>query len=107
MLITLSRRKVPTIGRIVCPFRSAPRIPKMRTPSSTSCWTRKSAGTWRSTIEYATPNQAARQLTSEGYRNNSIIFPSAQEMKTLEPSLYLGEERSEIVDSEWTRVLSA
>ena len=58
-------------------------------------------------IEYATPNQAARQLTSEGYRNNSIIFPSAQEMKTLEPSLYLGEERSEIVDSEWTRVLSA
>lgn len=58
-------------------------------------------------IEYATPNEAARALTSEGYRNHPIIFPSADELAVLEPSLYLGEERSELIDAEWTRVLSA
>ena len=58
-------------------------------------------------IEYATPNEAARKLTNEAYRNNPATFPSAAEMKVLEDSLYLGEERSELVDSEWTRVLSA
>ena len=58
-------------------------------------------------IEYATPNEAARKLTSESYRNHPIIFPSAAELKTLEPSLYLGEDRSEMIDAEWTRMLSA
>lgn len=58
-------------------------------------------------IEYATPNQAARKLTSEAYRNHPIIFPSEAELATLEPSLYLSEERSELIDAEWTRMLSA
>ena len=58
-------------------------------------------------IEYATPNEAARQLANQAYRDNAVTFPSAAEMKTLEDSLYLGEERSELIDSEWTRVLSA
>lgn len=58
-------------------------------------------------IEYATPNNAARQLTSESYRNNPIIFPTAAEIATLSPSLYLGEKRSEFIDAEWTRILSA
>ena len=58
-------------------------------------------------IEYATPNGEARKLTSEGYRTHPIIFPTDAQLKTLEPSLYLGEERSELIDSEWTRVVSA
>ena len=58
-------------------------------------------------IEYATPNAAARKLTSEAYRTHPIIFPSEAELATLEPSLYLGEERSELIDAEWTRMLSA
>lgn len=58
-------------------------------------------------IEYATPNSAARRLTSKSYRRNPIIFPSKKELKSLEDSLYLGEKRSELIDQEWTRVLSA
>jgi spermidine/putrescine transport system substrate-binding protein len=58
-------------------------------------------------IEYATPNDAARKLTSEAYRAHPIIFPSDAEIATLEPSLYLGEERSQVIETEWTRVLSA
>ena len=58
-------------------------------------------------IAYATPNEAARALTSEEYRNNPIIFPSKAEFATLEPQKYLGEEAYEFIESEWTRVLSA
>ena len=58
-------------------------------------------------IEYATPNEAARKLTSEEYRNNAITFPDAETMKVLEANLYLGEERSDLIEREWTRVLSA
>ena len=58
-------------------------------------------------IEYATPNEAARKLTSAAYRGSSITFPSEAEMRALEDSLYLGEARSELIEEEWTRVLSA
>lgn len=58
-------------------------------------------------IEYATPNAAARRLTSKEYRRHPIIFPSKKELATLEDSLYLGEGRSELIDKEWTRVLSS
>ena len=58
-------------------------------------------------IEYATPNGAARALTSEAYRTNPIIFPTDEQLKSLEANLYLGEARSELVDAEWTRVVSA
>lgn len=58
-------------------------------------------------IEYATPNGEARKLTSEAYRNHPIIFPTDAQIKTLEPSLYLGEARADLIDREWTRVVSA
>ena len=58
-------------------------------------------------IEYATPNEAARKLTSEAYRSNSITFPPDEIVRKLQPSLYLGEERADLIDREWTRVLSA
>ncbi len=58
-------------------------------------------------IQYATPNEAARQLTSEAYRTNTIIFPTEKEIASLEPNLYSDERTTEVFDSEWTRVLSA
>lgn len=58
-------------------------------------------------IEYATPNAAARKLTNEAYRTNSITFPPADIVPKLEPSLYLGEERSGLIEKEWTRILAA
>ena len=58
-------------------------------------------------IEYATPNEAARKLTSEAYRNNSITFPDAATVKNLEPQLYRGEDIYELLDREWTRMLAA
>lgn len=57
-------------------------------------------------IQYATPNEAARKLMDAAYRNNPAIFPPEEVLANLEPSLYLGEERSELVDAEWTRVLA-
>lgn len=58
-------------------------------------------------IEYATPNQAARKLMPDSYNNNPAIFPPAEVQANLEPSLYLGEARAELIEAEWTRVLSA
>ena len=58
-------------------------------------------------IEYATPNAAARKLTSESYRTNSIIFPPESILPKLEPSLYLGEQRSQLIDDEWTRIFAS
>ena len=58
-------------------------------------------------IEYATPNEAARLLTNEEYRSSAITFPSAAALRTLEDSLYLGEERADLIEREWTRILSA
>ena len=58
-------------------------------------------------IEYATPNAAARALTGEAYRTNNITFPPAAILPKLEPSLYLGEARSELIEKEWTRILAA
>ncbi len=58
-------------------------------------------------IEYATPNEAARALMDDSYNKNPAIFPPEEMLATLEPSLYLGEERSELIDAEWTRVLAA
>ncbi len=58
-------------------------------------------------IEYATPNAAARKLTAEAYRTNSIIFPPEAILPKLEPNLYLGEDHAQRIDEEWTRILSA
>lgn len=58
-------------------------------------------------IQYATPNEAARKLLGDDYSKNPAIFPPDHVMAKLEPNLYLGEDRSELIESEWTRVLSA
>ena len=58
-------------------------------------------------IEYATPNAAARELTSEEYRTNPAIFPSAETLAACESALYLGEERQRAIEEAWTRINAA
>ena len=58
-------------------------------------------------IEYATPNEAARKLMNDSYNKNPAIFPPEDVLAKLEPSLYLGEARSQLIDEEWTRVLAS
>ncbi|MGL6183333.1 MAG: ABC transporter substrate-binding protein, partial [Aestuariivirga sp.] len=59
------------------------------------------------TILYATANRAAKELMPEDYRNNPVIFPSAEIIAKCEPGLYLGEEATKVRDEIWTRVLAA
>jgi spermidine/putrescine transport system substrate-binding protein len=59
------------------------------------------------TILYATPNKAARALTTESYRNNPVIFPSPELLANCEPSLYIGEEAVKMRDEAWTRIQAA
>lgn len=58
-------------------------------------------------IQYATPNKAARKLLDDSYSKNPNIFPPSHIQDKLEPNLYLGEERAQLIEEEWTRVLSA
>ncbi|MGR3984644.1 MAG: spermidine/putrescine ABC transporter substrate-binding protein [Gammaproteobacteria bacterium] len=58
-------------------------------------------------IEYATSNEAARKLMDDSYNKNPAIFPPDDVLKNLEPSLYLGEAHSQLLDEEWTRVLAS
>lgn len=58
-------------------------------------------------IEYATPNEAARKLMDDSYNKNPAIFPPDDVLANLEPSLYLGEARAQLIDEEWTRVLAS
>ena len=58
-------------------------------------------------IEYATSNAAARELMDDSYNKNPAIFPPEDVLAQLEPSLYLGEERAQLIDEEWTRVLAS
>lgn len=58
-------------------------------------------------IQYATPNAAARKLMDKSYNKNPAIFPPKRVVKRLETALYLGEERAELIEREWTRVLAS
>jgi len=58
-------------------------------------------------IQFGTPNAAARELTSEEYRNNPAIFPSDEIIAKSEPGLYLGEERVRMINDAWTRILAS
>ena len=59
------------------------------------------------TILYATANKAAKDLTSEDYRNNPVIFPTAEVIAKCEPGLYLGEEATKVRDEIWTKIQAA
>lgn len=59
------------------------------------------------TIMYATANKAAKDLASDGYRSNPVIFPPDDVLAKCEPGLYLGEEATKVRDEIWTRIQAA
>ena len=59
------------------------------------------------TIKYATANKAAKDLAPAEYRDNPVIFPSAETIAKCEPALYLGEEATKVRDEIWTRIQAA
>jgi len=56
------------------------------------------------TIQYATPNKAAKALMSAEYQGNPVIFPPEDVIAKCEPALYLGEEAIKVRDEIWTRI---
>lgn len=58
-------------------------------------------------IFYATPNAAAKALTSAEYQENPAIFPPADAVKKSETSIYPGQEAVQKIDAAWTRVKAA
>jgi len=59
------------------------------------------------TIQYATPNAAARALMDAAYLNNPAIFPPAEYIARCEPALYLGEEGERLRAEVWARIQAA
>lgn len=59
------------------------------------------------TIQYATPNKAARELMDAKYTNNPAIFPPAEVIAKCEFTAYLGEENIKVRDDIWTAVQAA
>ncbi|MGB0854249.1 MAG: ABC transporter substrate-binding protein [Pikeienuella sp.] len=58
-------------------------------------------------ILYATPNAAAKALTSEEYQNNPAIFPPADAVAKSETAIFPGQEAVQRIDAAWTRVKAA
>ncbi len=59
------------------------------------------------TIQFATPNAAARALMDDAYKTNTAIFPPDDVIAKCEPGLYLGEEATKVRDEVWTRIKAA
>ncbi|MEM7239624.1 MAG: spermidine/putrescine ABC transporter substrate-binding protein [Pseudomonadota bacterium] len=58
-------------------------------------------------IFYATPNAAAKALTSDDYKENPAIFPPADAVAKSETSIFAGQDVVEKIDAAWTRVKAA
>ena len=58
-------------------------------------------------IYYATPNAAAKALTSSDYQDNPAIFPPAEAVAKSETSIFAGQEVVQKIDAAWTRVKAA
>jgi spermidine/putrescine transport system substrate-binding protein len=59
------------------------------------------------TIQYATPNAAAKAKLPEAYQRNPAIFPPPEVMANSETSKYLGEALKRVIDETWTRIQAA
>ena len=59
------------------------------------------------TIQYATPNKAARDIMDAKYTGNAAIFPPADILKKCEYAAYIGEEALKVRDEIWTAVQAA
>jgi spermidine/putrescine transport system substrate-binding protein len=58
-------------------------------------------------IEYPTPNRAARDLMPDSYKNNPVIFPSAEIMARSEYGAFEGDERARLYEEIFTRISAA
>ncbi|MBM3520641.1 MAG: spermidine/putrescine ABC transporter substrate-binding protein, partial [Alphaproteobacteria bacterium] len=59
------------------------------------------------TIQYATANEAARNLMDDAYKSNPAIFPPDEIIAKCESAAYLGEEATKVRDETWTRIQAA
>jgi spermidine/putrescine transport system substrate-binding protein len=59
------------------------------------------------TIQYATPNAAARELMDAAYKENPAIFPPDDVIAKCEPGLYLGEDSERIREEIFTAIKAA
>ncbi len=59
------------------------------------------------TIQYATPNLAAKKLMPPEYVNSVAIYPPAEILAKCEPNVYLGEEAVRVRDEIWTAIQAA
>lgn len=59
------------------------------------------------TIQYATPNAAARELMDAAYKENPAIFPPDDVLAKCEPGLYLGEDAERIREEIFTAIKAA
>ena len=58
-------------------------------------------------IYYATPNAAAKALTSDDYKANESIFPTEETLAKCEVQVYKGPEATRLYDEAWTRINAA
>ncbi len=59
------------------------------------------------TIQYPSPNTAAKALMNDSYKNNPVIFPSADIMAKCEYSNYPGPELQQTMEDAFTKVMAA
>jgi spermidine/putrescine transport system substrate-binding protein len=59
------------------------------------------------TIQYATPNKAARDLMDAAYKENPAIFPPDDVIAKCEPGLYLGEDAERVREEIFTAIKAA
>jgi spermidine/putrescine transport system substrate-binding protein len=59
------------------------------------------------TIQYATPNKAAKDLMDGAYKENPAIFPADDVLAKCEYAAYIGEEALKVRDEIWTAVQAA
>ena len=59
------------------------------------------------TVQYATPNAAAKKLMPPEYTGSSAIYPPADVLAKCESTIYLGEEAAKVRDEIWTRIQAA
>jgi spermidine/putrescine transport system substrate-binding protein len=59
------------------------------------------------TIQYATPNKAAKEIMDPAYRENAAIFPPDDLVAKCEYAAYLGEDALRVRDEIWTAIQAA
>ncbi len=59
------------------------------------------------TVQFGTPNEAAKKLLGDDYLKNPAIFPPEAILTRCEPSLYLGEQATRVRDEAWSRIQAA